>query len=50
MELINFKSLNRYKEMVHEEVVYDKPTVIVNRIEQLAQERELLLKQLKPNV
>jgi type I restriction enzyme M protein len=43
-------SINRYKEIVYEEVVYDKPAVIVNRIEQLAQEREQLLKQLKPNM
>jgi type I restriction enzyme M protein len=43
-------SINRYKEIVYEEVVYDAPTVIIDRIDTLAREREQLMKQLKPNV
>lgn len=31
-------SINRYKEVVYEKVVYDKPTVILERIENLATE------------
>jgi hypothetical protein len=38
MELINFKSLNRYKEKVHEEVVYDAPKIILNRNNYLTKE------------
>jgi type I restriction enzyme M protein len=40
-------SINRYKEIVHEETVYEKPTVIIGQIEALDKERADLLKQLK---
>jgi type I restriction enzyme M protein len=43
-------SINRYKEIVYKEVKYDAPTVIIDRIDTLAREREQLMKQLKPNV
>jgi hypothetical protein len=50
MELINFKSLNRYKEKVHEEVEYDALSIILDRIKSLDSERkevnESLLKSL----
>ncbi len=40
-------SINRYKEVVYEEKVYEKPAVIIEQIEALDQERADLLKQLK---
>jgi type I restriction enzyme M protein len=40
-------SINRYKEVVYEEKVYEKPEVIVGQIEALDKERAALLKQLK---
>lgn len=40
-------SINRYKEIVYEEVEYDKPEVILERIEKLDEERELLINELK---
>ena len=40
-------SINRYKEVVYEEKVYEKPAVIIEQIEALDQERAELLKQLK---
>lgn len=40
-------SINRYKEVVYEEKVYEKPTVIIEQIEAIDQERADLLKQLK---
>lgn len=40
-------SINRYKEVVYEEKVYEKPDVIIEQIEALDQERADLLKQLK---
>ncbi len=40
-------SINRYKEVVYEEKVYEKPSVIIEQIEALDQERADLLKQLK---
>ena len=40
-------SINRYKEVVHEEKVYEKPTVIIEQIEELDKERAALLNQLK---
>jgi len=40
-------SINRYKEVVHEEVVYEKPEVIIAQIEQLDKERAELMSQLK---
>lgn len=40
-------SINRYKEMVYEEVEYEKPEVIIEQIEGLDYERELILKSLK---
>jgi type I restriction enzyme M protein len=43
-------SINRYKEIVYEEVKYDAPAVIIDRIDTLGREREQLMKQLKPNV
>ncbi len=40
-------SINRYKEVVYEEKVYEKPAVIIEQIEALDQERADLLNQLK---
>jgi type I restriction enzyme M protein len=40
-------SINRYKEVVYEEKMYEKPAVIINQIENLDKERSDLLKQLK---
>jgi type I restriction enzyme M protein len=40
-------SINRYKEVVHEEKTYEKPEVIIGQIETLDKERADLLKQLK---
>jgi type I restriction enzyme M protein len=40
-------SINRYKEVIYEEKVYEKPSVIIQQIEALDQERSDLLKQLK---
>lgn len=40
-------SINRYKEVVYEEKIYEKPAVIIEQIEALDQERADLLKQLK---
>jgi type I restriction enzyme M protein len=40
-------SINRYKEVVYEEKVYEKPSLIIEQIEALDQERAELLKQLK---
>lgn len=40
-------SIKRYKEVVHEDKVYEKPEVIMSQIENLDREREILLKQLK---
>ncbi len=40
-------SINRYKEVVYEEKVYEKPAVIIGQIEAIDKERAALLKQLK---
>lgn len=40
-------SINRYKEVVHEQQEYEKPEVIIEQIEQLDSERQSLLKELK---
>ena len=40
-------SINRYKEVVYEEKVYEKPAVIIEQIEAKDEERADLLKQLK---
>jgi type I restriction enzyme M protein len=40
-------SINRYKEMVHEEVVYVAAKVILDRIKTLGNERNSLLEKLK---
>jgi len=40
-------SINRYKEVVYEEKVYEKPAVIIAQIEALDKERADLLQQLK---
>ena len=40
-------SINRYKEVVYEEKIYEKPAVIIEQIETLDKERADLLKQLK---
>lgn len=40
-------SINRYKEVVHEEKNYEKPQVIISQIEQLDEERTALMKELK---
>jgi type I restriction enzyme M protein len=43
-------SINRYKEMVHEEAVYDAPAVILKRIKLLYDEREVLLSQISTSL
>ncbi len=40
-------SINRYKEIVYEEVEYDSPDLIINRIMMLDQERKKLMSKLK---
>lgn len=40
-------SINRYKEVVHEEITYENPAVIIEQIEALDQERAALLNHLK---
>ncbi|WP_394906084.1 N-6 DNA methylase [uncultured Mesonia sp.] len=40
-------SINRYKEIVYEEVEYDEPQVVVDRIAHLERERKELMNQLK---
>ena len=40
-------SINRYKEIVYEEVVYDAPSVILKRIANLNKEREKITQKLK---
>ena len=40
-------SINRYKEVVHEQQEYEKPEVIIEQIEQLDSERQVILKELK---
>jgi type I restriction enzyme M protein len=40
-------SINRYKEVVHEQKEYEKPQVIIAQIEQLDEERKTLLEELK---
>ena len=40
-------SINRYKEVIHEEKIYDKPELIIAAIESLDKDRTVLLKQLK---
>lgn len=42
-------SINRYKEIVYEEVEYDAPTEIIGRINKLSEERIGLLQQLSQN-
>ncbi|MDC1107384.1 class I SAM-dependent DNA methyltransferase [Prolixibacteraceae bacterium] len=40
-------SINRYKEIVYEEIAYDAPNVIIDRIDDLDAERSQLLNELK---
>lgn len=40
-------SINRYKEVVYEQKLYDKPEVIIEKIEGLDRERQILLQELK---
>jgi hypothetical protein len=40
-------SINRYKEVIHEQKEYEKPEVIIAQIEQLDEERKALLEELK---
>jgi type I restriction enzyme M protein len=40
-------SINRYKEIVYEEVEYDAPNVILDKIKKLEEERKLLFNRLK---
>ena len=39
-------SINRYKEIVYEEVVYDSPSVILERIIKLGEARAILIQKL----
>lgn len=43
-------TVNRYKEIVYEEVEYDEPKEIIDRIETLSKEKEVLLNTLKKHV
>jgi type I restriction enzyme M protein len=43
-------SINRYKKMVHEEVVYDAPVEIIDRIKSLNSERNEILTSLKTDL
>lgn len=43
-------SINRYKEIVYEEVKYDAPKVILERIQSLSKEKDTLLNTLKKEV
>ena len=40
-------SINRYKEVVYEDKVYEKPTAIIKQIEDLDKERAKLMSELK---
>ena len=40
-------SINRYKEVVYEEKIYEKPALIIEQIEALDAERKALMEQLK---
>jgi type I restriction enzyme M protein len=40
-------SINRYKKMVHEEVVYDAPNTILGRIKSINRDRDLLIEKLE---
>jgi type I restriction enzyme M protein len=40
-------SINRYKEVVHDQKEYEKPEVIISKIEQLDEERKVLMEELK---
>ncbi|MBJ7881874.1 type I restriction-modification system subunit M [Gelidibacter salicanalis] len=40
-------SINRYKEIVYEEVEYDEPEIIMERLRKLNEERGLLMKQIQ---
>ncbi len=40
-------SNNRYKELVHDEQIYERPELIIGQIEELDKERQALLKELK---
>ncbi|WP_339893762.1 class I SAM-dependent DNA methyltransferase [uncultured Algibacter sp.] len=42
-------SINRYKEIVYEEVEYDEPNIIIDRINKLSKERTQLLSKLNLN-
>lgn len=43
-------SINRYKEIVYEEVIYDEPKDILKRIKSINSEREVIAKQLEKNL
>ena len=45
--LINIKKLNKYKEIEYEEVHYDPPAVILDRIEKMEEEVQKELKELR---
>ena len=40
-------SINRYKEVIHEEKTYQKPEVLITKIAELDKERSLLMKELQ---
>lgn len=42
-------SINRYKEIVYQEVEYDALAIIINRISELSNKRDQLLSKLKIN-
>ncbi|MFY8097055.1 MAG: SAM-dependent DNA methyltransferase, partial [Flavobacterium sp.] len=43
-------SINSYKEIVYEEVVYDAPKIIIDRITDTEKERSKLMSNLKSNL
>jgi len=43
-------SINSYKEIVYEEVVYDAPKIILERINNLSDERQKILSKLSNNL
>jgi len=40
-------SINRYKEVIHEEKLYDHPEIIIQRMTELDEERAILMAELK---
>ena len=43
-------SINRYKEIIYEEVKYDEPKIILKRINDINNQREIIAKKLEQNL